>query len=57
MLSHTNDVNKRHTTFMCAVAGAPNIYHCEFQTMIITFIIFRQIACVYDELTCVHEYA
>jgi len=42
---------------MCEVERAPNIYHCEFQTMIITFIIFRQIPCVYDELTCVHEYA
>ena len=56
MLSHTNDV-KRHTTFMCAVARASNIYHCEFQTMMITCIIFRQIVCVFDELTSVDEYA
>ena len=41
---------------MCAVAWACNIYHCEFQ-MMITFITFRQIACVCDELTSVHEYA
>jgi len=41
---------------MCAVAWAYNIYLCEFQTMI-TFITFRQIGCVYDELTSVHEYA